>query len=85
MGSFKNVVVADLVIESVAENEAEKQPSISSLPHAFRKSGVGYQLLTFLPSQFAKYTGIPEKYFLCILQTPSGKQHRRNYAASRNA
>ncbi|HHU23195.1 MAG TPA: 3-hydroxyacyl-CoA dehydrogenase [Clostridiales bacterium] len=63
MGSFKNVVVADLVIESVAENEAEKTAFYKQLATCPpEKAVLVTNSSTFLPSQFAKYTGRPEKY-----------------------
>ncbi len=59
----KAVEDADLVIESMAENEAEKIAFYKKLaPLLPEKTIVVTNSSTLLPSKFAKYTGRPEKY-----------------------
>lgn len=59
----KAVEDADLVIESMAENEQEKIAFYKKLaPLLPEKTIVVTNSSTLLPSKFAKYTGRPEKY-----------------------
>lgn len=59
----KAVEDADLIIESMAENEAEKIAFYKRLaPFLPEKTIVVTNSSTLLPSKFAKYTGRPEKY-----------------------
>lgn len=59
----KAVADADLVIESMAENEAEKVAFFKTLaPLLPEKTIIVTNSSTLLPSKFAKYTGRPEKF-----------------------
>lgn len=59
----KAVADADLVIESMAENEAEKVTFYKSLaPLLPEKTIIVTNSSTLLPSKFAKYTGRPDKF-----------------------
>lgn len=59
----KAVSDADLVIESMAENEKDKIAFYEKLaPLMPEKTVLVTNSSTLLPSQFAKYTGRPEKY-----------------------
>lgn len=59
----KAVADADLLIESMAENEAEKIAFYKKLaPLLPEKTILVTNSSTLLPSKFAKYTGRPEKY-----------------------
>jgi len=59
----KAVEDADLVIEAVAENEAEKVEFYKKLAACLpEKTVIVTNSSTFLPSTFAQYTGRPEKY-----------------------
>lgn len=59
----KAVEDADLIIESMAENEEEKIAFYKKLaPLLPEKTIVVTNSSTLLPSKFAKYTGRPEKY-----------------------
>lgn len=59
----KAVEDADLVIESMAENEEEKIAFYKKLaPMLPEKTIIATNSSTLLPSKFAKYTGRPEKY-----------------------
>lgn len=59
----KAVEDADLIIESMAENEEEKIAFYKKLaPLLPEKTIVATNSSTLLPSKFAKYTGRPEKY-----------------------
>lgn len=59
----KAVEDADLIIESMAENEGEKIAFYKKLaPLLPEKTIVVTNSSTLLPSKFAKYTGRPEKY-----------------------
>lgn len=59
----KAVADADLVIESMAENEKDKIAFYEKLaPLMPEKAVLVTNSSTLLPSQFAKYTGRPEKY-----------------------
>ncbi len=59
----KAVEDADLVIESMAENEAEKIAFYKKLAKVLpEKTVVVTNSSTLLPSKFAKFTGRPEKY-----------------------
>jgi len=54
---------ADLIIESVAEDPAQKIEFYkSAAPHIPEKTVLVTNSSTLLPSQFAEYTGRPEKY-----------------------
>lgn len=59
----KAVQNADLIIESMAENEKEKIAFYKRLaPLLPKKTIIATNSSTLLPSKFAKYTGRPEKY-----------------------
>lgn len=59
----KAVEDADLIIESMAENEEEKIAFYKNLaPLLPEKTIIATNSSTLLPSKFAKYTGRPEKY-----------------------
>lgn len=59
----KAVADADLIIESMAENEQEKIAFYKRLaPLLPEKTIIATNSSTLLPSKFAKYTGRPEKY-----------------------
>lgn len=59
----KAVADADLVIESMAENEKDKIAFYEKLaPFLPEKTVLVTNSSTLLPSMFAKYTGRPEKY-----------------------
>lgn len=59
----KAVADADLIIESMAENEKEKIAFYQKLaPLLSEKTVLVTNSSTLLPSAFAKYTGRPEKY-----------------------
>lgn len=59
----KAVADADLIIESMAENEAEKIAFYKRLaPLLPEKTIIVTNSSTLLPSKFAKYTGRPDKY-----------------------
>lgn len=59
----KAVEDADLIIESMAENEKEKIAFYKKLaPLLPQKTVIATNSSTLLPSKFAKYTGRPEKY-----------------------
>lgn len=59
----KAVEDADLIIESMAENEQEKIAFYKKLaPLLPEKTIIATNSSTLLPSKFAKYTGRPEKY-----------------------
>lgn len=59
----KAVEDADLIIESMAENEQEKIVFYKKLAHLLpEKTIIATNSSTLLPSKFAKYTGRPEKY-----------------------
>lgn len=59
----KAVENADLVIESMAENEEEKKAFYQKLaPLLPQKTILATNSSTLLPSKFAKYTGRPEKF-----------------------
>lgn len=59
----KAVEDADLIIESMAENEAEKIAFYKKLaPLLPEKTIIATNSSTLLPSKFAKHTGRPEKY-----------------------
>lgn len=59
----KAVEDADLVIESMAENEKDKIAFYQKLaPYLPEKTVIATNSSTLLPSAFAKYTGRPEKY-----------------------
>lgn len=59
----KAVADADLIIESMAENEAEKTAFYKKLaPLLPEKTILTTNSSTLLPSKFAKFTGRPEKY-----------------------
>lgn len=59
----KAVEDADLVIESMAENAKDKEEFYKTLaPLLPKKTVIVTNSSTLLPSQFAKFTGRPEKY-----------------------
>lgn len=59
----KAVEDADLIIESMAENETEKIAFYKKLaPLLPEKTVIATNSSTLLPSKFAKYTGRPDKY-----------------------
>lgn len=59
----KAVENADLIIESMAENESEKIAFYQKLaPLLPEKTIIATNSSTLLPSKFAKYTGRPDKY-----------------------
>lgn len=59
----KAVEDADLIIESMAENEQEKIAFYKKLAHLLpEKTIIATNSSTLIPSKFAKYTGRPEKY-----------------------
>lgn len=59
----KAVADADLIIESMAENEQDKIAFYKKLaPLMPKKTILATNSSTLLPSKFAKYTGRPEKY-----------------------
>lgn len=70
----KAVEDADLIIESMAENEEEKISFYKRLaPLLPEKTIIATNSSTLLPSKFAKHTGRPEKYLSLHLQTLYGR------------